>query len=74
MSKYVRDMNPQELRAHVKRLQAMPGWHDPLTDSLYNEIKRLDGLLDFHKKATPLDPQMAIDAWNTRAKPEHGEG
>ncbi|WP_369952127.1 hypothetical protein [Ralstonia syzygii] len=45
MSKYVSDMNPQELRAHMRHLQALPGWHNPLDDALYKEIQRLDGLL-----------------------------
>jgi len=43
--KYVRDMNPQELRAHMRRLQAMRGWHDPLADSMYAEIQRLDSAI-----------------------------
>lgn len=40
--KYVRDMNGAELRAHMKSLKAMRGWHDPLSDSLYAEILRMD--------------------------------
>lgn len=44
--KYVRDMDPAELRAHMKRLQRMNGWHDPLSDSLFAEIERLDRELE----------------------------
>lgn len=40
--KYVSDMNPAELRAHMRRLKAMSGWHDPLSDALYAEIQRMD--------------------------------
>lgn len=39
---YVRDMTPTELRQHMDRLKKTPGWHEPLADSLYAEIKRLD--------------------------------
>lgn len=40
--KYVSDMNPAELRAHMRRLKAMSGWHEPLADALYAEIQRMD--------------------------------
>ncbi|WP_322083960.1 hypothetical protein [Burkholderia sp. BCC1972] len=39
---YVRDQTPEELRAHMKRLQAMSGWHDPLADRLYEEVQKLE--------------------------------
>lgn len=42
---YVTEQTPQELRAHMRRLQAMPGWHNPLDDRLYEEILALDAEL-----------------------------
>lgn len=44
--KYVRDMNGAELCAHMRRLQAMPGWHDPLSDSLYARVRALEAERD----------------------------
>jgi len=68
--KYVRDMNPQELRAHMRRLQAMPGWHDPLADSMYAEIQRLDlAMRDAHlagmERAAEIADEMQTE-WITR--------
>ena len=42
---YVTEMTPAELRAHMRRLKAMPRWHEPLADALWAEIQRLDALL-----------------------------
>lgn len=39
---YVREQSPAELRAHMKWLQKMPGWREPLADRLYQEIQDLD--------------------------------
>lgn len=39
---YVTDQTSQELRAHMRRLKAMKGWHEPLADRLYKEILELD--------------------------------
>lgn len=36
---YVRDMKSAELMAHMRKLQAMPGWSDPLADSLFRELE-----------------------------------
>ncbi len=38
---YVRDMNSEELTAHMVRLQATPGWHNPLDDRLWQEVQSL---------------------------------
>ena len=38
---YVSDMNSEELAAHMTRLQATPGWHNPLDDRLWQEVKSL---------------------------------
>ena len=59
--KYVRDMNPQELRAHMRRLQAMRGWHDPLADSMYAEIQRLDSAIRDLKQGSSSRAQVI--AW-----------
>ena len=39
---YVTEQTPLELRAHMRRLKAMAGWHEPLADRLYKEIIDLD--------------------------------
>lgn len=39
---YVTEQTSAELRAHMKRLKAMPGWHEPLADRLYEEVQALD--------------------------------
>lgn len=39
---YVTDQTSAELRAHMKRLKAMAGWHEPLADRLWKEIGELD--------------------------------
>ena len=39
---YVRDMNSEELRAHINMLQKLPGWHEPFADRLIKEIREQD--------------------------------
>ena len=39
---YVTEQTPKELRAHMRRLQAMPGWNEPLSTRLYKEILEMD--------------------------------
>lgn len=39
---YVTEQTSAELRAHMRRLQAIPGWHNPLDDRLFKEIQALD--------------------------------
>ena len=43
---YVTEMTPAALRAHVRQLQAMNGWHNPLVDALAAETARLGRTLD----------------------------
>lgn len=38
---YVREQTSAELAAHMRRLQAMPGWFDPLADRLWQEVQSL---------------------------------
>lgn len=42
---YVTEQTSAELRAHMKRLQAIPGWHNPLDDRLFKEVLALDAQL-----------------------------
>ena len=51
---YVTEQTSQELRAHMRRLKAMAGWHDPLADRLYKEILELDARLE--AKAVQAEP------------------
>tara|TARA_R110000782_G_C14583868_1_gene388860 strand:+ start:118 stop:453 length:336 start_codon:yes stop_codon:yes gene_type:complete len=39
---YVTEQTSQELRVHMRKLIAMKGWHEPLSDRLYKEILELD--------------------------------
>ena len=38
---YVREQSSTELAVHMRSLQKMPGWHDPLADRLWQEIEAL---------------------------------
>lgn len=38
---YVREQTSAELAAHMRSLQAMPGWFDPLADRLWQEVQSL---------------------------------
>lgn len=39
---YVTEQTSAELRAHMRRLKAMAGWHEPLADRLFKEIVAQD--------------------------------
>lgn len=43
---YVTEQTSEELRAHMRRLQAMPGWHHPLDDRLYREVLAQDAEIE----------------------------
>ena len=43
---YVTEQTSEELRAHMRRLQAMPGWHNPLVDRLWKEVQTLESERD----------------------------
>lgn len=47
---YVTDMNAQQIRAHMKKLQAMPGWHERLADRLYKEVLDRDARIVWLKQ------------------------
>lgn len=38
---YVTEQTSAELAAHMRRLRAMPGWHEPLADRLWQEVQAL---------------------------------
>ncbi|WP_338568765.1 hypothetical protein V6L78_19845 [Pseudomonas canadensis] len=38
---YVRQQTSEELAAHMRYLQGLPGWHDPLADRLWQEVEAL---------------------------------
>lgn len=68
---YVTEQTPQELRAHMKRLQAMPGWHNPLDDRLYAEILALDAeITQLRASAAQTSPEPV--AWRSRYRSEPG--
>lgn len=39
---YVREQTSVELRAHMRSLQKMEGWHEPLADRLFEEVTAQD--------------------------------
>lgn len=43
---YVTEQTSAQLRAHMTRLKAMSGWHEPLADRLYAEIVMMDSEID----------------------------
>ena len=38
---YVREQSSTELAVHMRYLQGLPGWHDPLADRLWQEVEAL---------------------------------
>ncbi|EXF96261.1 hypothetical protein HK44_020290 [Pseudomonas fluorescens HK44] len=38
---YVREQSSDELAAHMRSLQRMAGWFDPLADRLWQEVEKL---------------------------------
>lgn len=47
---YVTEQTSEQLAAHMRMLQAMPGWHEPLADRLWVEVQRLQADLESHKR------------------------
>ncbi|HGL4258443.1 TPA: hypothetical protein ACKE3D_002123 [Burkholderia dolosa] len=60
---YVREQTSAELEAHMRRLQAMPGWHDPLADRLWQEVQQQAA------RITELEAQIATVAPAVDAQP-----
>ena len=42
---YVSEQTSAELRQHMKRLKAMHGWNDPLSDRLWREVLAQDAII-----------------------------
>lgn len=42
---YITEQTSTELRAHIRRLQKMPGWSDAVTDRLFKEIVEQDATI-----------------------------
>lgn len=60
---YVTEQTSQELRAHMRRLKAMTGWHEPLADRLYKEILELDDAVSKLREAQAVQPAQQPFAW-----------
>jgi len=68
---YVTEQTSEELRAHMRRLQAMPGWHNPLDDRLWKEVQTLEAERDqlraeverLRKPLTPDELADLCEAW-----------
>ena len=63
---YVTEQTSEELRAHMRRLQAMPGWHNPLDDRLWKEVQTLEAerdqlLAEVERLRKPLTPDELAD-------------
>ncbi len=43
---YVSEQSSQELRAHMRRLKNMNGWHEPLADRLFKEVTEQDAEIE----------------------------
>lgn len=60
---YVTEQTGAELRAHMRRLQKMPGWHNPLDDRLFQEVLALDAEIEALRGAPSADvPAVAVQA------------
>ncbi len=62
---YVTDQTSAELCAHMRKLKAMRGWHEPLADRLWKEVQDLiserDAILALRPAAEPMTEEQ-IDA------------
>ncbi len=69
---YVTDQTSQELRIHMRRLQKMPGWHEPLADRLYKEILDQEAEIERLRTAIAryLESQDAMDNNEYQSMPE----
>lgn len=57
---YVTEQTPAELRAHMRRLQAMPGWHNPLDDRLFKEVVEQDKEIERLRAATDVTGERQV--------------
>lgn len=56
---YVTEQTSAELRAHMRRIQKIPGWHDPLADRLFKEVEAQDAEIARLKAALERPPGHA---------------
>lgn len=68
---YVSDMNSEELTAHMVRLQATPGWHNPLDDRLWQEVQwlrvELEAARGLLRRASLILGSQGYGAWDSLA-------
>jgi len=68
---YVTEQTSEELRAHMRRLQAMPGWHNPLDDRLWKEVQTLEAERDqLRAEVERLRPNALRYEWLTEDHPK----
>ena len=72
---YVTEQTSEELRAHMRRLQAMPGWHNPLDDRLWKEVQTLEAERDqlraeVERLRKPLTDERICELWSWSATAE----
>lgn len=53
---YVTEQTSAELRAHMRRLKKMAGWHEPLADRLFAEVLALDAEVKALREAAVAEP------------------
>lgn len=58
---YVTDQTSSELRAHMRRLKKMNGWHEPLADRLFKEVLALDARIAELEASQQREPQEAAE-------------
>lgn len=48
---YVTEQTSDELRAHMRRITAMPGWNEPLSARLWEEVQKQDSEIEKLREA-----------------------
>lgn len=59
---YVREQTSEELAAHMRSLQKMAGWFDPLSDRLWQEVEMLKDKCETLRKDAERFQFIAQDA------------
>ena len=59
---YVREQTSEELDAHMRSLQKMAGWFDPLSDRLWQEVEMLKDKCEMFRKDAERFQFIAQDA------------
>ncbi|MBK3470476.1 hypothetical protein JJD61_07240 [Pseudomonas carnis] len=62
---YVREQTSAELAAHIRSLQKMDGWFDPLSDRLWQEVEALQaelaGLMTGYEAYERVNAELKAD-------------